>query len=540
MRTLDAYSETLANSVPQDVPLVDPKAIRRSLRQDPMMPAHTLSMEFQGGPGVVNRNWRLEKSGEPTSGPSNHALQDYQMQMMLLEQQNKKRLLMARQEQQTTATAGTRDSRGVEEPSGLTQDINNMDVDELGNYIERLQKRAKHLGAGGMRYQSTPRHHTFYRIQSSVHMEPDPSCTLYFDPPEVITGQNGMRSLRSNIPLENFDLFLEQNKDVVFLVFKTYVLPQNFNKRDAPPQIMEAVRPLASQLKDALEKELRSQDDYADILQSYRSSHELQAPYIFLYHNRRALGDMESSGEEQLSLFSRYITETCGSEYAIADALIADGLITPDYVKYLFKPGDVVIHHHSGKHEGWMARSWPQAEGEERLTRAEADSKKQGDRSMPYRSAKASADIANDTVSLHSWYLQTWHWEFDGNFQRQSNTLRFSIQTDIVEESAKGAPSKETATLEDKIRQVKKKAITIQSLAIQPLRYSEPAITETLKRRGKMYWKCRERRFVSYQENDTDNSQSAVSPIIVVGLSASNPIFGTHRAEFFARYTNDT
>ncbi len=31
--------------------------------------------------------------------PGNHALQDYQMQLMLLEQQNKKRLLMARQEQ---------------------------------------------------------------------------------------------------------------------------------------------------------------------------------------------------------------------------------------------------------------------------------------------------------------------------------------------------------------------------------------------------------------------------------------------------------
>ncbi len=35
--------------------------------------------------------------GPPTQG--NHALQDYQMQLMLLEQQNKKRLLMARQEQ---------------------------------------------------------------------------------------------------------------------------------------------------------------------------------------------------------------------------------------------------------------------------------------------------------------------------------------------------------------------------------------------------------------------------------------------------------
>lgn len=38
-------------------------------------------------------------AGAPSQSQGNHALQDYQMQLMLLEQQNKKRLLMARQEQ---------------------------------------------------------------------------------------------------------------------------------------------------------------------------------------------------------------------------------------------------------------------------------------------------------------------------------------------------------------------------------------------------------------------------------------------------------
>ena len=42
--------------------------------------------------------------GGPNSG--NHALQDYQMQLMLLEQQNKKRLLMARQEQDSMTHPG--------------------------------------------------------------------------------------------------------------------------------------------------------------------------------------------------------------------------------------------------------------------------------------------------------------------------------------------------------------------------------------------------------------------------------------------------
>ncbi|KAK2804389.1 hypothetical protein FQN51_002031 [Onygenales sp. PD_10] len=48
----------------------------------------------------------------PGAGPGNHALQDYQMQLMLLEQQNKRRLLMARQEQDSI-------SRGDGPPGGM-------------------------------------------------------------------------------------------------------------------------------------------------------------------------------------------------------------------------------------------------------------------------------------------------------------------------------------------------------------------------------------------------------------------------------------
>ena len=48
-----------------------------------------------GGPGGI----RPGPGNPQAAGNSNHALQDYQMQLMLLEQQNKKRLMMARQEQ---------------------------------------------------------------------------------------------------------------------------------------------------------------------------------------------------------------------------------------------------------------------------------------------------------------------------------------------------------------------------------------------------------------------------------------------------------
>jgi hypothetical protein len=56
---------------------------------------------YYNAPGTLDTTGRMGAGGASTVHPGggNHALQDYQMQLMLLEQQNKKRLLMARQEQ---------------------------------------------------------------------------------------------------------------------------------------------------------------------------------------------------------------------------------------------------------------------------------------------------------------------------------------------------------------------------------------------------------------------------------------------------------
>ncbi|KAI1438442.1 hypothetical protein GGR50DRAFT_431619 [Xylaria sp. CBS 124048] len=63
-----------------------------------------------GAPGARGPGGATQGSG------SNHALQDYQMQLMLLEQQNKKRLLMAKQEQDSMGI--TRDISGPNGPGG--------------------------------------------------------------------------------------------------------------------------------------------------------------------------------------------------------------------------------------------------------------------------------------------------------------------------------------------------------------------------------------------------------------------------------------
>ena len=71
----------------------------------PMMNAAAMDLtngmpDFAGTYPSAAAAMQMQRGGQVgPGGQSNHALQDYQMQLMLLEQQNKKRLLMARQEQ---------------------------------------------------------------------------------------------------------------------------------------------------------------------------------------------------------------------------------------------------------------------------------------------------------------------------------------------------------------------------------------------------------------------------------------------------------
>jgi hypothetical protein len=70
----------------------------------PMIPqgpdAATLTNFYNPGEMAPGGLRQVGAAPGQAAGGSNHALQDYQMQLMLLEQQNKKRLMMARQEQE--------------------------------------------------------------------------------------------------------------------------------------------------------------------------------------------------------------------------------------------------------------------------------------------------------------------------------------------------------------------------------------------------------------------------------------------------------
>ncbi|KAL9604259.1 MAG: hypothetical protein Q9219_000657 [cf. Caloplaca sp. 3 TL-2023] len=94
-KSLEVYNQALRNNQQRSKPGMPGQG---SPMMQPGMDMGAVNAEFYGA------NMQMARGGMPNgngaAGGGNHALQDYQMQLMLLEQQNKKRLLMARQEQE--------------------------------------------------------------------------------------------------------------------------------------------------------------------------------------------------------------------------------------------------------------------------------------------------------------------------------------------------------------------------------------------------------------------------------------------------------
>lgn len=97
LKTIQTYAANLQQQQSQQmgkpIPYANSPPERRGspysfYNAEGMAPAPPGAMRGPGGPNATQQ-----------AGGSNHALQDYQMQLMLLEQQNKKRLMMERQEQ---------------------------------------------------------------------------------------------------------------------------------------------------------------------------------------------------------------------------------------------------------------------------------------------------------------------------------------------------------------------------------------------------------------------------------------------------------
>jgi hypothetical protein len=92
----------------------------------------------------------------PTGQGGNHALQDYQMQLMLLEQQNKKRLMMARQEQDSMTRANSQPVMPGQQPLAPGMSPQGSRAGPSPNPSDQMKRGTPKMNAAGLPGSPTP------------------------------------------------------------------------------------------------------------------------------------------------------------------------------------------------------------------------------------------------------------------------------------------------------------------------------------------------------------------------------------------------
>ncbi|KAH7078573.1 hypothetical protein FB567DRAFT_534215 [Paraphoma chrysanthemicola] len=400
-------------------------------------------------------------------------------------------------------------------------------------WVEDIEQIDKELGELEMQKQrqGNKQFRILYRIEG----------TCYFDHPEWT---QGYKSIVSRIPVKNLDLFLERNKNVVFIVYRdfSYAPPKTAakNKLASPKHIRESIHPVSRQLRKTLQMMLKLDWRYESTFTQLYRTREIDAPYLFIYHHRTYWKDMLAqcppTVREHLNLLAVYVSENYGREYEAADTLFARRKVSAEFVKYLFQPGDILISRSADQYRGLIASSWPErnpvipargsrgttlgydhvapyieqsgsdvesefasdfgpdidtSEEEEWESSVEAVEHKEREFTRWHlprihlgiipKQENENSTVSGETSDVE-FKIRTWQWSFDGEFKRVegNTTLRLSH-----------------LTANDPARV---KEWNMHDLDLYPLRFAPHSMIQTLHRRGRMFWQYRKRGLVSYQE----------------------------------------
>jgi len=335
-----------------------------------------------------------------------------------------------------------------------------------------------------------PRLQTLYRL-------PGEGPEVYFDHPHLVTGEKGKKSLKCSLPLSNIDLYLEKNKDIAFILFKDF--RENHGKpwaNDGAPKsektnivefepFQESIKPVSEELVEAIQALLKSDSDFSEFENHYKSTGEVAAPYLCIYHTRESYHpvpeEIDHVVTDHFDFMRRYILDRFGAEYSRADSMMSNGIITRQYIKYLFKPGQLVLSKEDRSESAYLTTSWPDFSGVQRQWKP----------SQMRKTEQTERDMDEDTICS----FKGWSWHFHGSFETNSVVLFLRLPESGLDE------------------------LCITDLNVYPLRYASESVQARLERRGRILWSCRFRRLVSYQsQRSVADAQEAEEERYIVDL----------------------
>ncbi|KAI9687110.1 MAG: hypothetical protein M1822_002521 [Bathelium mastoideum] len=216
----------------------------------------------------------------------------------------------------------------------------------------------------------------------------------------------------------------------------------------------EELHILSDDLKEAVSNMFDSNSDLATYRPSdFEEKGRLHAPYIFHYHFPQQIheskglnADAQDFSEEFWLLQQYFKVQTEPTEHEAND-LFARGIVTSQYLPYLFPPGGLLVT--SGNDGLFVVR--------QSCASPPSDNKYD---SLPELHAGKEIILPIDKV------------EFDGDFRRKNESIAF-------EYSYQDEPF-----------------LRIQDLSIYPLKYASQEVQDYLRKRGRFFYSCKNGKYV--------------------------------------------
>lgn len=356
-----------------------------------------------------------------------------------------------------------------------------MDLKKLQEHIAHLQAKAKHL-EGDQQIQEPLKVQVLYRIRHSATRMSVP----YLDHPRTDSIAGAWSTLYSQYPVKNLELYLERHKEISLVVYRDFEEPNKEPEEQEtadsgvlPPRLQhyrEVLRPVNSDMVNAIRTILLSKPEYAEILQGFNTTSEISSPFLFFFHSFKNLKEVEKKVSDpvrrQLKLLANHLWDVYGAEYKAADEMIAQGLFSVDYLCYFFKPNDIIVNRERDSIKGYVCDSWL---GQPRIQKSSKQSQ------MPLKSnSSGTAGVSEsheESTKTYTWDISVWSWCYDGHFYREKSKLRLDVS------------------------QVNQEEQMVNSLNIYPLQFADLTLRDQLGKRGEIFWKCRFCRPMSYYED---------------------------------------
>ncbi|KAI3547735.1 hypothetical protein CABS03_10065 [Colletotrichum abscissum] len=353
-----------------------------------------------------------------------------------------------------------------EVPNGATSEL--LTAEETSSmYFDILQKmkqRIQMLEAANEELSRTPTSQLPVRVQIFHRLEEgDKGRNTYLAEPEWMLNENDIR-LSARFLLMDPEGYIEREKDISFVVYKCY---SEEHQRYAVEEARKSSGPLPNP-EPAYQDILLTSEEMVEALQAFFALHpescqefpkanthdRLSAPFVWWYRHRRS-SKIESLPRRQAELINglvSHIEEAYATLYDNVEEQLCRGYVSNTSMEYLFRPGQVLICFADGVPQGHIASSRPYSHG-------------------------ASKDRQDSTRKyLSQWTIPSRSISYRGDFVRVVHDLKIEFETDTENGE-----------------------IDISSLPVMPLEYTSQALQERLMRRGQTFWKCREKRLISYR-----------------------------------------